>query len=90
MTDFSVDLTLTDVNPEVLALLFGSPTPEPPSFSVEVAYRRAGRAGLTRTQGLIARSVHRPRWYWAMVASRPCMKTATEHRTFIPNAQLLG
>lgn len=85
-------MSLTDVSPEVLAMLLGGDPASPavPTFHVEFSYRRAGRAGLTRTQRLLAfeRGPAIPVWVWRMRRERPSMRNATWVRTVIPNARL--
>lgn len=74
---------------DFIALLGGKPNHDP-IFSVEVYSRRPGKAGLTRTQRLLAfaRGPEVPAWIWQMRSGRPSWRNATGHRTFLPAVRL--
>lgn len=67
----------------VRELLFGGPLPEvKPRFNTIIAYKKAGRAGITKTQQLMRRKSPKqmPKWYWETVEHRPSWKHATDHQ----------
>lgn len=86
-----VQWTLGGVSPEALAVLFGGEVIErKPEVGIEIAFKRPGRAGLTRTQRFMAfkRGKEIPVWVWKMRANRKSRRHGSDVTIVMPRAKV--
>lgn len=89
-------LIFTGINREAMALIMGQSQPletecGPPKTDIEFSFKRAGRAGWTKTQELLRKDSpkERPEWYWDLVAGRPSWRNATDHKARFHSVSLV-